>query len=110
MTGDVVEAYHKGWPSEAAGLPLDRIAERRWNLFESGFLLPVMVLKRSALEHNVATMARFCERHGVSLAPHGKTTMSPEIVRPSSVRGAWGITAATAAQARAFRGLGIERS
>ncbi|MGH2820804.1 MAG: alanine racemase [Actinomycetota bacterium] len=109
MTSEIVDAYHKGWPSEAAGVPLDGIAERRWNLFEAGFLLPVMVLKRSALEHNVETMARFCQRHGVSLAPHGKTTMSPEIVAAQLDAGAWAITAATAAQARAFRRLGIGR-
>jgi D-serine deaminase-like pyridoxal phosphate-dependent protein len=72
-------------------------------------MLPLLVLKERALEHNVAVMRRFCEQHGVDLAPHGKTTMSPEIIERQLRAGAWAITAATVHQARTFRQFGVER-
>lgn len=54
------------------------------------FLLPVLVLKESALDHNVELVARYCREHGVSLAPHGKTTMAPQLFKRQlgAVRGA----------------------
>ena len=54
-------------------------------------------------------MARWCQARGVALAPHGKTTMSPELFARQLEAGAWGITAATAAQARMYRAFGVER-
>ncbi|MDB5460602.1 MAG: alanine racemase, partial [Caulobacteraceae bacterium] len=40
--------------------------------------------------------------HGVSLAPHAKTTMCPEIIRRQLDAGAWGITVASVSQAIAL--------
>jgi D-serine deaminase-like pyridoxal phosphate-dependent protein len=71
--------------------------------------LPAAVVMRDALEHNIATMARYCRDHGLILAPHGKTTMFPPIVRRQLAAGAWGMTAATAVQATALAGMGAPR-
>lgn len=60
---------------------------------------PLMILHASALEANIALMRAFCERHGVVLAPHAKTTLSPEIVQRQRAAGAWAITVANASQA-----------
>ena len=35
----------------------------------------------SAIENNVGVLARWCEERGISLAPHGKTTMMPGLFR-----------------------------
>jgi D-serine deaminase-like pyridoxal phosphate-dependent protein len=67
------------------------------------------VLKEHALEHNLRTMAALCADAGVSLAPHGKTTMAPALIARQLEAGAWAITAATAWQARAFQALGVRR-
>ena len=40
-------------------------------------------------------MQDFAQRKGVALAPHGKTTMSPELFRQQLAGGAWGLTFAT---------------
>jgi D-serine deaminase-like pyridoxal phosphate-dependent protein len=61
------------------------------------------------MDHNITLMARYCEEHGVSLAPHGKTPMSPQIVQRQLDAGAWGITAATISEARVFRAFGVPR-
>jgi D-serine deaminase-like pyridoxal phosphate-dependent protein len=70
---------------------------------------PVMVLKRDALEHNIATMADYCADSGVLLAPHGKTTMSPQIIQRQLAAGAWAVTAATGSHVRAYRSFGVQR-
>ena len=60
---------------------------------------PVAVLKESALAHNLAWMADFTRATGVLLAPHGKTTMAPQLFARQIEAGAWGITFATMQQA-----------
>ncbi|MEV0568746.1 alanine racemase [Dactylosporangium sp. NPDC050588] len=79
------------------------------NLFTDAFPLPAAVVLRKALEHNLATMRRFCREHGVTLAPHGKTTMFEPIVRRQLGDGAWAMTAATAWQATALAAMGARR-
>ena len=61
---------------------------------------PVAVLDDAAVRHNVQVMAEWCAQHGVELAPHGKTTMTPELFRRQLAAGASAITAATPAQVR----------
>ncbi|ACS86873.1 alanine racemase [Musicola paradisiaca] len=69
---------------------------------------PLMVMKQSALEHNLRQLAAFCRENGVLLAAHGKTSMSPAILRRAITEGgAWGLSAATPAQVRALRQFGI---
>jgi D-serine dehydratase len=67
------------------------------------------VLKASALRHNLAWMRSFCERHGVQLAPHGKTTMSPQLFAAQIENGAWGITLATVPQVQVAARFGVRR-
>lgn len=93
-------------PPAAGAVPLDGIAERGWHALRD-LMPPVLVLKERPLRHNLDLMARFCRHHGVSLAPHGKTTMSPQLVRRQMDAGAWGVTAASPAQARLFRMFGV---
>jgi D-serine deaminase-like pyridoxal phosphate-dependent protein len=71
--------------------------------------LPIMVLRERALEHNLALMANFCAAHGVVLAPHGKTTMAPQLWERQMAAGAWGLTAASVSQARVMREVGVRR-
>ena len=71
--------------------------------------LPVLVLRESALRHNIEAMAAYCAAAGVSHAPHGKTPMAPQIVARQLAAGAWAVCAATAAQARVFRAFGVPR-
>jgi D-serine dehydratase len=105
---EVLDRRDRWLPPGAGEVPLDRVSERGWNAL-SDLLFPVLVLKERALAHNLDLMARFCRAHAVSLAPHGKTTMSPQLIARQLAAGAWGITAASPAQARLFRGFGVDR-
>ncbi|MGP4098969.1 alanine racemase [Nonomuraea sp. KM90] len=79
------------------------------SVFDGGLEFPAMVVHRDALEHNVATMAAFVRDHGMELAPHAKTHMSPEIAALQLDAGAWGLTVATPRQAETVRGFGAGR-
>ncbi|MBO0829825.1 MAG: amino acid deaminase [Streptosporangiales bacterium] len=72
-------------------------------------VLPVVVLEESALAHNVRVMADYCRDVGVSIAPHGKTHMSPQLAHRQLDAGAWAITVANVAQARVYHAFGVER-
>ncbi len=78
-------------------------------LFDGGFAWPVLVAKRGALGHNIAAMAAFCAEHGFSHAPHGKTTMSPQLFDAQIRAGAWAITVATPHQLLVARKFGVPR-
>jgi D-serine dehydratase len=99
------------WRSK--GFPTDESVavgpECGWNLLAGDLPLPVLVLKEQAVEHNIATMHAFCASRGASIAPHVKTTMSPELVRRQIDAGAWGVTVATTSQARIVRAFGCTR-
>lgn len=100
-----------GQPSvtRAKGLPLGAAAATGWCIFDGDVPYPVAVLFESAIEHNSKAMKGFCERNGVSLAPHGKTTMAPALFRRQLRDGAWAMTAATTWQAKTMREAGVER-
>jgi D-serine deaminase-like pyridoxal phosphate-dependent protein len=68
-----------------------------------------MTLYAAALENNIATMAAYCRDRGVELAPHGKTTLAPQLFRRQIAAGAWGISVATPDQIALCRSSGISR-
>lgn len=70
--------------------------------------LPSVVARESAIAHNIARFKDWCEEKNVELAPHGKTSMAPQLWRRQLGNGAWGITAATVAQARIMCDYGTE--
>lgn len=59
------------------------------NLLAEEVCLPAALLKKSALENNISWMQRYADARGVSLAPHGKTTMTPWIFQAQQRAGAW---------------------
>ncbi len=98
----VIDRDEKGIPSTVG-------SSIGWTLFDDCVTLPVALLLQAEVVHNSAVMASYCMRHSVSLAPHGKTTMSPELFNLQIRDGAWAITAATVYQARVMRESGVPR-
>lgn len=85
------------------------IAQQNWNVLRADTSFPVAVLKQSALQHNVQWMKTFCESMNVVLAPHGKTTMSPQLFDMQLANGAWGMTLATVNQTIIAHRFGVKR-
>ena len=99
----------KGLPARAEGLTGEKIGRLGLSLTGGDMMMPVAVLREGALRHNIAAMQAFADAIGARLAPHGKTSMSPELFAMQLAAGAWGMTAATAHHVRIYRRLGIGR-
>ncbi|UGQ46254.1 amino acid deaminase [Massilia endophytica] len=98
----------KGLPLTAPLRQAD-IARQGWNVLRGDTSYPVALLKESALAHNLNWMQRFCAHFNVLLAPHGKTTMSPQLFAAQIANGGWGITLATIPQVQIAARFGIRR-
>ena len=97
------------WFVEAGGADASGVLNGHPTIFDGPFSWPMLTLNIANVSHNINTLAQFCERHGLQLAPHGKTTMMPGIFRMQLDAGAWGITVANAHQALVCREFGIPR-
>ena len=99
----------KGMPWDAAGLTVGELTAERRGLFDGGFGTPLLVLSEEALDHNLDLLERFTTAHGLSFAPHGKTSMAPQLFARQLAHGAWGITVAVPHQIRVCREFGVGR-
>ena len=106
-----VDHRFKGLPPDADGLTVAELAAQRRNLFRpaDGFTTPVLALSAERLEHNLALMETYTVRHGLAFAPHGKTSMAPQLFHRQIEHGAWGITLAVPHQVRVARAFGTRR-
>lgn len=104
------DAACKSFPLAAGALSSDGIAAQQWHVLADDLAYPLAVLKRSALNHNLQWMQAYARRKGVLLAPHGKTTMSPELFQMQLDAGAWGLTFATIFQLRVGVDAGVRKA
>ena len=109
ILAEVLDATTKGYPLVAAPLPLSAIGAQGWSLLAGDLPLPLAVIRDSALAHNHAWMRDFTAATGVLLAPHGKTTMAPQIFAQQLAAGAWGMTVANVQQLGICARFGVRR-
>ncbi|WP_369248880.1 amino acid deaminase [Streptomyces sp. R41] len=109
LTADRVDHRFKGLPPDAAGQTVGELAAEHRNLFTDGFTTPVLALSAERLTHNLELMETYAARHGLAFAPHGKTSMAPQLFWKQIEHGAWGITLAVPHQVRVAREFGIDR-
>ncbi|WTG00433.1 amino acid deaminase [Streptomyces sp. NBC_01590] len=109
LADELVDHRFKALPPDAEGLTVGALAAERRSLFTGGFTTPVLALSAESVEHNLALLETYAERHGLAFAPHGKTSMSPQLFARQLEYGAWGITAAVPHQARVYRAYGIRQ-
>jgi D-serine deaminase-like pyridoxal phosphate-dependent protein len=110
----ILQREHGDTVGDLKALPLayeqadaDDLDQRRPSL--TGFPTPLVTVSEAAVQNNLDTMAAWCERAGVGLAPHGKTTMNRRLWERQLAAGAWGITVATPWQLSVALGWGIPR-
>ena len=88
----------KGYPLWAPPCHIDAVGTQGWHALNGELPLPLVVLWRSAVEHNVRWMADFTGKRCIAHAPHGKTTLSPQLFAMQLNGGAWGMSVATMKQ------------
>ena len=105
----VLDASMKGFPQHSKPLPRSAIGSQGWNLVRGDLPLPLAFIRRRALVGNLKWMQDYANAHGVGLAPHGKTTMSPQLFRRQLDAGAYGLTFANVTQLHAGIAAGARR-
>jgi D-serine dehydratase len=104
-----IDAWEKGAPALKQPLALSSVPEQDWRILREDFPLPIALIKQRALLHNSEWMKSFLGQGGVLIAPHGKTTMAPELFDLQLADGAWAITLSTFHQIRVARAFGYDR-
>ncbi|MCY7413794.1 MAG: alanine racemase [Salinibacterium sp.] len=107
MHDDVIGPWAKSFPASSWGMTRREYLEREPRLSE--FATPLLTIDASAAAHNVALMAQWLDARGLEIAPHGKTTMAPQLWQQLLDGGAWGITLATGWQVQLARSFGVGR-
>ena len=104
----VIESRFKGFPIDSYGKTLEQFLATKPNLFTANFQFPIMVLKESAIKNNIAQMMSFCNSVNAELAPHVKTTMSPQLAQMQVAAGARALTVANFWQGSIFLKYGFK--
>lgn len=108
-TKNLLNSGFKGFPLAAEPCQVDDVGRYGWNLFKDDLPYPMAVIKEAELEHNLQWMQAFAAERDILIAPHGKTTMSPQLFRRQLDLGAWGLTFATVFQVNAGLEAGAKR-
>jgi len=105
--GVPIGPWAKSFPASSWGMTTGEFLATEPRL--SDFATPLLTIESAATAHNVALMAKWSETRGFELAPHGKTTMAPQLWQQLLDGGAWGITLATGWQVQLARAFGFSR-
>jgi D-serine deaminase-like pyridoxal phosphate-dependent protein len=109
FSSKVIESTFKGFPIDSYGKTLEQFLATKPNLFTANFQFPIMVINERSLKNNIDRMASYCKSVGAELAPHVKTTMSPQIAKLQTDAGAFALTIANFWQASIFLSYGFKK-
>ena len=98
----------KGLPASAEGLAIRDVGAQGWNLLDGSVPLPAAVIRSSVLTKNLHAFQAYIDQAGAKLAPHGKTSMCPQLFDRQLEAGAWGMTVATSSQANTALDYGVK--
>ena len=101
-----LDVRDKNWSAALAAASTGRTAV---DVELSAVSTPVFTLDLAAVAGNLEAMRDWTEQQGVSLAPHGKTTMCPALWDWQLQLGSWAITVANEAQLRVARAARVRR-
>ena len=103
-----LDARTKGIPLAAERVRLGDVGKQGWNVLRGDLMFPVLALRDVRMRQNLQVLRDFARHHQVDLAPHGKSTMCPQLYQDQiEVGGAWGITAATVQQCAVVAAAGV---
>lgn len=106
----LIDHRSKSFPLAAQPVMASQIHSRGWNVLADDLPFPLAVIRQSALAHNVRWMQDYAQRRHIAFAPHGKTTMSPQLFDLQLQGGAWGLTLATIYQLSVAVDAGVQRA
>lgn len=104
-----IDPLTKGLPFNTQPLTVGAVGEQGWNVLKGDLPLPVALVRQDIVAANAIWMDQFTRLNGMVIAPHGKTTMSPQLFATQIAHGAWAITVATVQQLQVCLRFGIKR-
>lgn len=107
LNAQLLDYRYKAIPGALYGHTAQQLIERGTTL--SDFQTPLLTLSAADMAHNSKTMMAWCNEQGILLAPHGKTTMAPQLWQTQIDDGAWGVTLANTSQLRVAHAFGVSR-
>ncbi|MHB8739295.1 MAG: alanine racemase [Candidatus Dormibacteria bacterium] len=99
----------KAFPLADAPVRIGEVAAQGWNALDGDLYFPIVLVNDGVLRANINLLARWCRKRGVSLAPHVKTPVAPQIADLQLGAGAWALSVATIQQAAVMRRFGATR-
>ncbi|THV32162.1 alanine racemase [Glycomyces paridis] len=117
LDAQVIDFRCKGLPASAHGMTVAEwlgsgphgSAPHDSGPFAADLPTPGLLLSSAAIDHNIRVMADWCAAKGLSLAPHGKAVMAPQLWRRQLAAGAVGVTVASRFQAGVAHAFGVPR-
>ena len=109
LEGLALDPATKGLPFDAPPLSVGDVGAQNWSLLAGDLPLPVAVIRADIVAANSAWMSAFTAANNLVIAPHGKTTMSPQLFDLQVADGAWAMTVATIQQLQVCRRFGVRR-
>jgi len=85
------------------------LEDKGWDLLAEEVSFPIAVINEASLLNNAKWMQNFSDSSDVKLAPHGKTSMAPELFKLQLEQGCWGISLATVPQVINAYTSGVKR-
>jgi D-serine dehydratase len=104
-----LDSLTKGLPFDAPSLTVGEVSAQGWNLLKGDMPLPLAVIRQDVVRRNSAWMKAFTRSNDLVIAPHGKTTMCPQLFDLQIQDGAWAITVATVQQLEVCMRYGVKR-
>ncbi len=109
MFDPVLDPSIKAYPHASLPLRRSQVGQQGWNVLRGDLPFPVAVVRQTRLAHNLRWMQQFTQSRGLHLAPHGKTTLSPQLFQRQLQAGAWGMTVASVTQLQVALAGGARR-
>ena len=75
-------------------IKIQDIKKQKWNILKEDVQFPILTIKKSVFNKNILSMHKYVKANKVFLAPHIKTSMSPQIIQQIFNLGCWGFTVA----------------
>lgn len=90
-------------------IQIKNIPSKKWNVLKQDVQFPILTINEDIFNKNILSMKKYTDTNNVYLAPHCKTSMSPQLLDKINSLGCWGFTAANNQQLTVLLQMGVKR-
>ena len=90
-------------------IKIKNISKKKWNVLNQDVQFPILTINENKFKKNMFSMKKYADSNNVLLAPHCKTSMSPQLLNKIKINGCWGFAAANNQQVSVLLQMGIRK-